>query len=379
MATQTLRPNGVGAADSWTASTGNSWDCIKESVANADTDYVSTAAQFATGIYAYDNLTAIPAGMAISDVTVYTTVRKVTTGATQTIQWFAYIGASYYSGTASTIIDDTAYHQYTNSFAVNPATGVAWTEAGVNAAQFGFQKMDASANVLRITQQYVVVTYTDVIYLDSRASSLVSGTSLTYSHTIATGASILVVAAGVRDISGAGDSPTFTSVTFNGIAMTELTNEVTSDGYLRAGIFYLVDPPVGTFSIVITGSAATGEVYGGSSSWFNVKASSPFRGFNKATGSTATPTVNITTVASDMAVDSVASPTVVVNTVGAGQTVFGIAVPGVQSGSYEFATGTSVTMSWTLAGSGTWVIVTGAMIFTLAGGPRGTSKFLQVF
>lgn len=75
-----------------------------------------------------------------------------------TIQPFVLIGGTRYYGSLTTLTTSWVY--YYTDWATNPATGLAWTAAGLNAAEFGYKIIGTGvASSYRITLQRVSVTY----------------------------------------------------------------------------------------------------------------------------------------------------------------------------------------------------------------------------
>src|SRR3990167_5864226 len=119
------------------------------------------------------------------------------------------------------------------------------------------------------------------LLFDARRNRDVAGSSDLYTHTIATGANLLIVAVNARDF-GAG-SPTITSVTWDGIALTSIVSALDSSLVERVALYYLLNPTAGTLNVSITCSAATDEVHSTASSWFGADPVNPIRGSNSAT------------------------------------------------------------------------------------------------
>lgn len=158
MTSTIIRPNGAGIQSAWTASAGSNYQCVDESSANDDTDYVSTATQFTTDEYDFEDL-SLAAGSVITLVTMHVRARKTTTGTSQSIYGMPYdpSNTTYYYPIEFFFADNTNYHDFSHSMALNPRTGLPWTESEVNAEQFGFAKADAEVGTLRVTQMYVTV------------------------------------------------------------------------------------------------------------------------------------------------------------------------------------------------------------------------------
>ncbi len=154
------RGSGTGASTGWTSSGGSAYAAVSDLVADDDSTYVYATGQYNTQSDTYAAITpALPGGAVIDSVSMTTRARKTSTGTTQQLQNYAYIGTTYYGAGAWTLPDDTSYHNRTDIWVTNPSTGAAWTEAGVNSAQFAFQKMDAVASAIRVTQTYITVSY----------------------------------------------------------------------------------------------------------------------------------------------------------------------------------------------------------------------------
>lgn len=201
------------------------------------------------------------------------------------------------------------------------------------------------------------------ITLDTQVNGAIGGSSWTINTlTVSAGASILVAHIELRDFSNG--SPSYTSVTWNGVALTLLTNKISGEGAANVAIYYLVNPASGNRSLVITGAAITDEVHVTASSWFGVNTITPFRASNSANASGTAPSVAVTSAANDVVVDCVGGNAANTTAMGGGQTAlrpFG----GVNASSYKVASGTSTTMSWT-TGSENWAIVAGSMQPALA-------------
>lgn len=81
--------------------------------------------------------------------------------------------------------------------------------------------------------------------IDANAgASQASGAPLTWSHTTTAATTILIVGCFCQNN---GNSITVASVTFNGIALTQLQESSANGGC--GAVFYLLNPPVGTFTI----------------------------------------------------------------------------------------------------------------------------------
>lgn len=122
---------------------------------DGDTTYWTTG----TGGYktwTYSN-PGLPAGSTINSVTVY--IKGCAPGGYINNFYIIYWnGSTVYSDTVSNALT-TNYTTYSKTWTTNPATGVAWTAAQVNAAEFGVNTSGAGWGT-RYTYTYVVVNYT---------------------------------------------------------------------------------------------------------------------------------------------------------------------------------------------------------------------------
>lgn len=196
------------------------------------------------------------------------------------------------------------------------------------------------------------------------ASSFFKGNSVTsdsWSHTCAGSDRILIVAI------GSGDSPTqlTTSVTYNGVAMTEIA-DVQGGDYAHVSLHYLVAPATGANTIAFTLAGAQSEVCCVASSYTGVDQSVPVGTHQSAGGTSATAAAPaVSSAAGELVVDGVFGADTNLIAVGAGQTMRQEAE---DSGNGFGAAGTSdepgaasVTMSWAintgLAASPSWAII----------------------
>lgn len=129
------------------------------------------------------------------------------------------------------------------------------------------------------------------IVLDSTSSvgNQKNGSGWSWNHTIGSGnGRLLVVCTGFYD--GGGGYST-TSVTFNGVSLTKATGS--SSGGHYADIWYLINPPVGTYAIVVNLNIGSGLSSAGAVSFRGVKAYGQPDNTASAGGS-GTPSCNIT-------------------------------------------------------------------------------------
>jgi len=130
-----LLPEGAGNTTEWTPSAGSNYACVDESAPNDDTDYVSTITLNAKDTYAFP---AVATGAEIKGVQIFAAVRKATDGPGK-IKHVIRSGGTDYDQTEIGI-GGTTYSYTRTMHETDPATGVSWTESGVNAAEFGIKK-----------------------------------------------------------------------------------------------------------------------------------------------------------------------------------------------------------------------------------------------
>lgn len=93
----------------------------------------------------------------INSVTLYVKSRVEPTSGFVSISPICYIGSTIYSGTASSLT--TTYATYSKTWTENPATGLSWTAAEINATKFGYYSDWTVGKEHRTTYMYVVVDY----------------------------------------------------------------------------------------------------------------------------------------------------------------------------------------------------------------------------
>lgn len=129
-----------------------------------------------------------------------------------------------------------------------------------------------SGNLLNLNR---ALTSSAVITRDNDFEAQGEGSNtLTWSHTLGSGANrILMVGVSIQN----DGAQTISSVTYNGVSMTDLNND-SNQGTIRTEIFYMREsslPAAGTYDITVTTSAST-KIFAGSLSFFNVHQTSTF-------------------------------------------------------------------------------------------------------
>jgi hypothetical protein len=147
MTTLTKRPSGDDSVQLIPSVGSTNWNLVDEAIAD-DSDYLESD----TTLYRYDKYTfvddkVIPADATINFVKAYFRCDYVQILLTTTIRGYAklWIGVNYYDSPYATLT--TTWTTYDYTWAVSPATGVAWTKAEVDALKGG--PLLYSGNILR--------------------------------------------------------------------------------------------------------------------------------------------------------------------------------------------------------------------------------------
>jgi hypothetical protein len=131
--------------------------------------------------------------------------------------------------------------------------------------------------------------------------------TLSWSHTVATGASILVV--GLSETSFT-PPPTVVSVIFGSSALTLIGRE-SSDWAIgktsHVELWSLLNPPAGTATVTLTLSGFETAVVAGAVSFFNVIGATSFTGSNDQSGAITAPSITVPAVSGYLAIDVMAT------------------------------------------------------------------------
>jgi hypothetical protein len=141
--------------------------------------------------------------------------------------------------------------------------------------------------------------------VDQSSSATATATSLSWSHTVGSGANrLLVVGVAIRNANNV-----VTGVSYAGKSLTLLQARNNHDNAVRVEQWYLVAPPSGTGNVTVTLSGGA-KVVGGAVSFTGANQVSPFRGL-AVNGSTDTgtndPTVADSSGSADLVVSAVAT------------------------------------------------------------------------
>ncbi|HEX8738212.1 MAG TPA: carboxypeptidase-like regulatory domain-containing protein [Pyrinomonadaceae bacterium] len=199
-------------------------------------------------------------------------------------------------------------------------------------------------------------------------------TSLSWTHTTGAGSNkALFVGVSTSTTTLPAGVPTerVASVTYNGVALTRVGTAISPNSLSTSEIFRLVNPPSGSFSVVVTlasvpviGNPFVNYVVGGAVSFQGVSQMTPNGAFFSSSGTSDTPTVIVTdSINGDVMLDTLAvSPSAVFIAPGAGQTerwdgqtFFGNAFD-IGAGSTEFVTSTPTTSNWIMSAPDNWAL-----------------------
>jgi hypothetical protein len=128
-------PTGAGATTGWAPSAGANWQCVDDPAPNDDTDYTGASAAGVTDTFVVQD--APVAGAAIYGVQACLAAKKTDAGAASIARVVRHSGVDY---VGANLNPGTTYAMLLSIAATNPGTSAAWTEAGFNAAEFGYKR-----------------------------------------------------------------------------------------------------------------------------------------------------------------------------------------------------------------------------------------------
>jgi hypothetical protein len=158
MATITLTPNGDGALTQNTVVGGvAAYQALQAN--DGTTEFIHSAgAGMWTNLVTFAN-PGIPSGSTVASVTVYA-LCEYSGSAPGTVYLDVYVGGTKYTSSANSPVA-SSWTQYSNTWTVNPYTGVAWTPADVNTGlQIGSDLVGTAKLSTYCTQLWATVTYT---------------------------------------------------------------------------------------------------------------------------------------------------------------------------------------------------------------------------
>lgn len=190
--------------------------------------------------------------------------------------------------------------------------------------------------------------------IDAVSSASCSGcTSLTWAHTTSGTNRGLYAGASYFD-----SADTISGVTYNAIGMASIPGSLADTGNYSAEGFSLIAPDSGSNNVVITATATMTELSGGAVSFTDANQSAMVGTAATGSGTSTTPTVNVSSAAGEIVVDTLAIVHDGTLTVDASQTQRWNAIAGgftKYAGSTETGAPTT-TMSWGNSTSQAWAI-----------------------
>lgn len=192
------------------------------------------------------------------------------------------------------------------------------------------------------------------VALENSAVGAVIDTSLTLSGFTVSGTNRYLLVS----VANANNGYTI-AVTYGGVSMTLLDDAANPSGAQRKStLFGMVNPTSGSANVVVTSSSADGLV-AVATCWSGVDQSTPLGTIAKATGSSTTPSVNVSSGAGEVVVDAVSARSTNVLTVGASQTQIehGLAGSNLRGASSSEDGAGTTTMSWSYSPSDVWATI----------------------
>jgi hypothetical protein len=136
----------------------------------------------------------------------------------------------------------------------------------------------------------------------SSSSNGTNGSTISWSHTIASSNAVLIVGAVSRAALDA--NRPVAGVTYNGLALTRIRQDDEPVNNVYASLWYLVNPPTGAHTIIVTYGGVVTEAFGGGASFTGVDQSAPiFANAGYAQPSVTNSTQTINSVANGWVVD----------------------------------------------------------------------------
>lgn len=203
--------------------------------------------------------------------------------------------------------------------------------------------------------------------------------SLSFSKEVPSGSDLLTV-----QISHSRGADSVSGVTFNGDAMTRAIH---SSANVGAYIYYLANPDIATGNVIVSISAGSDRALVATAvSWSGADTSDPIGGTAGVQGDSTTPSIAVNTEGTNsIVIDAVTGLNLNIMTEGAGQTVItnqvqvGTAQSEVAGSSYEAAASpSSITMSWTMAGSAQWDICAAELKISAVAGVSRDARLLSL-
>lgn len=214
------------------------------------------------------------------------------------------------------------------------------------------------------------------VTFDAASTSITSATNVvTQTHVVGSGSNrILLVATATRYLGVA----TVSGITYNGVALTKIDGiDGTTDTDIRSELWYLLNPPTGSYSLVTTFTVEPTRVMVTGISYSGVAQTTPIAASGSATGSSTSALASVTsTTDGSLLVAAVMSRTVTAMTPTAGETERSDLSAGTshRGGTFEQVAPLAGTYSvGPTVGSGSWVNLVAAINPYVASGGGGTT------
>lgn len=130
---RTILPDATGDSAQFTPMSGDNYTNVDENGHDTDTTYVESSTTGNKDLYNFQSIS----GGTINAVALYAIARKTDTTAFDLIPIAKSNGTE--SDAAAVLIDSTTYGPARGVYLVDPNTSSAWTDSGINAAQFGYK------------------------------------------------------------------------------------------------------------------------------------------------------------------------------------------------------------------------------------------------
>ena len=207
----------------------------------------------------------------------------------------------------------------------------------------------AYRNVAKVSAAYTATAVP--IAFDAASSFSAKAASLTWAHTVGAAGTNRILIVGVSYRTG---GTSITGVTYGGQSLTFIGGISVTGG--RVELWYIVAPLTGTNDVVVSGTGKK-EKIAGATSWTGVHQTTPLGAAAFATGTSITPSVNVTSATGEVVVDTVEATDSASLAVGGAQTQWWNVSQGSYLGGGSSESGAATTtMSWTLSGSFDWSI-----------------------
>jgi len=213
----------------------------------------------------------------------------------------------------------------------------------------------------------------------SASSANSTGTSISWSHTVAAGSQRLLRVGISNRATSIFDAVPPTSVQFGSQSLSQV--EARSINNISVSMWQLTAPLVATADITATFFASQTGIVGGADDWTGVNQDSPFSGDTRNTGTDTSPTVTVASATGDLVLDVLVvdgSPTATDDGGNSTERWNDTAITPVGAGSSETGAA-SVVASWSLSGSAVeWAIIAASLQPGALGAADADLNYIQL-